>query len=71
MPILHIADAACDELARRGARNPAVGVIGTRGTLAAGFHQERLAARGLRALSSSESDLNEFVLPAIAAVEAK
>src|ERR671937_468722 len=67
-PILHIADAACDALARRGG-SPTVGVIGTRGTIAAGFYQERLTARGLQVVLSSDSDLTDFVLPAIAAVK--
>ena len=69
VPLLHIAVAACDELAQRGVNATAVGVIGTRGTITAGFYQERLAARGIRALLSSEVDLTEFVLPAIAAVK--
>lgn len=69
LPIIHIADAACDELAARvpGARG--VGLIATKGTIAAGFFQQRLAARGLAVVTSTEREQDEWVLPAIAAVK--
>ncbi|HXF67998.1 MAG TPA: amino acid racemase, partial [Burkholderiales bacterium] len=38
LPILHIADAACAALERRGVRGAAVGLLATSGTLAAGFY---------------------------------
>ena len=69
VPIMHIADAACDVLAAQGLDAPTVGLIATKGTIAAGFFQRRLAARGMRVLLNSDIDQNECVLPAIAAVK--
>lgn len=70
LPILHIADAACDLLAERGVNAGRVGLIATDGTLAAGFFQQRFAARGLDCLVSSREDQQALVLPAIRAVKA-
>lgn len=69
VPVLHIADAACDMLERRGIRGEAVGLMATRGTLAAGFYQQRLKSRGYRPLLNTEADQREFVLPGIACVK--
>lgn len=65
LPIVHIADAALAELASRCPRNATVGLIGTRGTLAAGFFQRRLAAQGYRCIVNSEADQEQLVLAAI------
>lgn len=70
LPILHIADAACDALAERGISRGSIGLIATEGTLAAGFFQQRFAARGLECIVSTRSDQDQLVLPAIAAVKA-
>ncbi|MBX3664918.1 MAG: aspartate/glutamate racemase family protein [Burkholderiales bacterium] len=70
LPILHIADAACDLLAERGITAGSVGLIGTEGTLQAGFFQQRLAARGLGCIIGSAEDRQRLMLPAIAAVKA-
>jgi aspartate racemase len=43
-PVLHIADAAAAEIQRRGLRK--VGLLSTRGTIAAGFYQRRLDGLG-------------------------
>lgn len=69
MPVLHIADAACAELDRRrlGARR--VGLMGTDGTLAAGFLQARLSVRGLEAVLNTAEEQTLWVSPAIAAVK--
>lgn len=69
LPIIHIADAACAELSARGIAPDTVGIIATSGTLAAGFFQRRLADRGLRCLTSSVTDQETLVLPAIACVK--
>ena len=69
LPIIHIADAALAELAARRVAGNTVGLIATKGTLAAGFFQERLAARGLQPITNSDMDIDEFVLPAIAHVK--
>lgn len=68
LPIFHIADAACDELALRGAVRSA-GLVATQGTIAAGFFQQRLEARGLGCVLNTADDQERLVLPAIAAVK--
>lgn len=70
LPILHIADAACAALAARGIHGGGIGLIATEGTLAAGFFQQRLKARGLDCIVSTRADQDRLVLPAIAAVKA-
>ena len=69
LPILHIADAACAQFGARGIRADTVGLIATRGTLAAGFFQERLAARGYRCIANTPDDLDMLVQPAIECVK--
>ena len=66
----HIADAVCDLLAARGLTTGTVGLLGTDGTVAAGFFQQRFAARGLSCVVSSRPDQDALVLPAIACVKA-
>ena len=68
VPILHIADATCDELARMD-HVRTVGLIATKGTVAAQFFQQRLSARGVVCLLSSDEEQDELVLPAIVAVK--
>ena len=70
LPILHIADAVCDLLAERGITTGTIGLIGTDGTIKAGFFQSRFAARGLGCITSSRADQEQLVLPAIACVKA-
>ena len=65
MPMLHIADAACVDLA--GVQR--IGLLATQGTIAAGFYQARLAARGVECLLSSEDEQRTLVLPAIECVK--
>lgn len=62
VPILHIADAACDALTSQVKR---VGLITTNGTIAAGFYQSRLQARGMECLLCDAVDQQQLVLPAI------
>jgi len=70
LPILHIADAVCDMLAERGITAGKIGLLGTDGTIKAGFFQQRFAARGLDCVLSTRADQDGLVLPAIAAVKA-
>ncbi len=65
LPIVHIADAALAALAGRCAPGATIGLIGTRGTLAAGFFQQRLAAHGYRCIVNSDADQAQLVLTAI------
>lgn len=69
VPIVHIADAALTELALRCPGGESIGLIGTKGTLAAGFFQRRLAVRGYRCIESPVTDLDRLVLPAIDCVK--
>ncbi len=69
VPILHIADATCDELLAHAPGASRVGLIATKGTVAAQFFQERLRARGIECLLSTEGEQDELVLPAIVAVK--
>ncbi len=67
LPILHIADAACDALAGQTIKR--VGLLATQGTVAAGFYQSRLHARGAECLLSSDEEQRMLVLPAIECVK--
>jgi aspartate racemase len=69
-PIVHIADAAIALLARRGVSTGRIGVIGTAGTIAAGFYQERLRARGYESVVNTESEFKEWFTPGCYAVKA-
>ena len=69
LPIIHIADAALAALEARRITGKTVGLIATTGTLAAGFFQQRLAARGFRYLTNSDVDIDALVLPAIVHVK--
>jgi aspartate racemase len=70
LPILHIVDAAADELARLGVRGGAIGVMGTAGTLAMRLYQDRLAERGYDCLIPPDTEMSALVTPGIAAVKA-
>lgn len=70
LPVLHIADAACATLNERGFNSGKIGLIGTEGTVKAGFFQSRFAAHGLDCLVSSSADQDQLVLPAINCVKA-
>jgi aspartate racemase len=69
LPVIHIADAALDELELKRMAGRTVGLIATKGTLAARFFQERLAARDYQSIVNSEHDIDELVLPAIVLVK--
>jgi aspartate racemase len=67
VPLLHIADSACAAL---GSDIANVGLLGTNGTLAAGFYQQRLAARGYVCLTNKEEEQERWVMPGIDLVKA-
>ena len=69
VPIVHIAEATCDALIENRPNVKQVGLIATKGTVAANFFQERLAAHGIACLVSTEEEQDELVLPAIEAVK--
>src|SRR5689334_7489708 len=69
VPIVHIADATCDALLAQAPDAKVVGLIATRGTVAANFFQARLAARGIECLLSTDEEQAELVSPSIKAVK--
>jgi aspartate racemase len=69
LPILHIVEAAADDL-RRVAPRGTVGVMGTAGTLAMRLYQDRLEALGWQVITPDDDEMATRVTPAIAAVKA-
>lgn len=70
LPILHIVEAAADELLRLGIAKGTIGLMATTGTLAMRLYQGRLAARGYECLVPSEEEMTRIVMPAIGLVKA-
>ena len=70
LPILHIVDAAAEDLARQGIHDGVIGVMGTAGTLAMGLYQQRLGARGFTCITPEKDEMARLVTPAIAQVKA-
>lgn len=70
LPILHIVDAAAEELARLGLRAGRIGLMGTEGTLAMRLYQDRLDQRGYEVIVPEEAAMARLVTPAIATVKA-
>jgi aspartate racemase len=70
VPILHIVDAAAEELRRLGIRAGRIGVMGTQGTLAMRLYQVRLEAQGWDCIVPTQQEMDRLVTPAIALVKA-
>jgi aspartate racemase len=70
LPILHIVDAAAEELRRQGIASGPIGVMGTAGTLAMRLYQDRLERLGYSCLTPDEATMERLVTPAIAEVKA-
>jgi aspartate racemase len=70
VPILHIVDAAADDLARQAVPPGPVGLLATEGTLAMRLYPERFAERGVEVMEPAARVMAELVTPAIAAVKA-
>lgn len=70
LPILHIIDAAAEDLRRQGVVPGLVGVMGTATTLAMRLYQDRLETLGWPCLQPSDDEMTRLVNPAIAAVKA-
>ena len=70
LPILHIVDAAADDLARQGITEGPVGIMGTAGTLAMRLYQQRLEQWAYTCMVPNEALMNRLVTPAIALVKA-
>jgi aspartate racemase len=70
LPILHIVDAAAEDLARQGITRGRIGVMGTAGTLAMRLFQPRLEALGYEVIVPEEAEMRSLVSPGIALVKA-
>lgn len=68
-PILHIVDATLDALSQAEDKPQRVGVIATKGTLEAGWYQERLAALGIEAIVPTFEELEHWFVPGCYAVK--
>ena len=69
LPVLHIVDAVADELTRRLPPGATVGIVGTACTHAMRLYEARLEPRGWRCLVPSDTEIEQSVMPAIAAVK--
>jgi aspartate racemase len=70
LPILHIVEAAADELFRLGLTGGPIGLLATKGTLAMRLYQDRLEGRGYECLVPPEAEMDSVVMPAIDQVKA-
>lgn len=70
LPILHIVEAAGDELRRLGIAGGPVGLLATKGTLAMRLYQQRLEGRGYDCLLPPAEEMDRVVMPAIELVKA-
>ncbi|MEN0580052.1 amino acid racemase [Phytobacter palmae] len=68
-PILHIVDATLDALLTVAKKPERVGIIATKGTLDAGWYQQRLAAQGIESITPTEDELAEWFVPGCYAVK--
>lgn len=69
-PVLHIVDAAAQDLRAAGIRPGRIGLMGTAATLALRIYQDRLASLGWDCLEPDETEMREQVQPAIDLVKA-
>ncbi len=70
LPILHIVDAAAEELRRQGVPPGPIGVLGTAATLAMRLYQDHLEALGWACLVPDAAEMARLVTPAITLVKA-
>ncbi len=70
LPILHIVDAAVDDLRRQEVPPGPVGVLGTAATLSMRLYQDQLEALGWPCVTPNKAEMARWVSPAIAAVKA-
>lgn len=68
-PILHIVDATLEALAQSDDKPSRVGIIATKGTLDAGWYQQRLAAQGIKVLEPTAEELTQWFVPGCYAVK--
>ena len=70
VPFLHIADTALAAISTANQAGARLGLLGTRGTLKAGFYQQRFTAHRVDCIISTPEEQEHFVDPAIKAIKA-
>lgn len=70
LPILHIIDAAAEDLRRQHLAPGPIGVMGTAATLEMRLYQDQLGALGWPCLQPGADEMERLVTPAIASVKA-
>jgi aspartate racemase len=70
IPILHIVDAAADDMRRIGIKRGTIGLMGTPATLAMRLYQDRLGVQGWDIIEPDGDQMDRLVIPAIASVKA-
>lgn len=68
-PILHIVDATVEALVQTAKKPQRVGIIATKGTLDAGWFQQRLAGLGIESITPDEDELAQWFVPGCYAVK--
>jgi len=68
-PILHIVDATLAALEQEANTPQRVGIIATKGTLDAGWYQQKLAARGIEVIEPTPEELAQWFVPGCYAVK--
>jgi aspartate racemase len=70
VPVLHIVDAAANDLRRLGVGQGTIGLMGTQATLNMRLYQERLSGQGWDCMTPNQDQMDRLVTPAIALVKA-
>ncbi len=70
LPILHIVDAAAEDLRRLRIGPGKIGLMGTAATLAMRLYQERLSSQGWDCIVPDDDQMARYVSPSIALVKA-
>lgn len=70
VPLLHIVESACDDLARLGVHSGCIGLMGTAATLKLGLYQGPLEARGYSVLLPTQDEITSLSVAAIELVKA-
>ncbi|MCU6678452.1 cysteate racemase [Leclercia tamurae] len=68
-PILHIVDATLAALEQEANTPQRVGIIATKGTLDAGWYQQKLAAQGIEVVEPTPEELTQWFVPGCYAVK--
>ncbi|HEX7386735.1 MAG TPA: amino acid racemase [Castellaniella sp.] len=69
-PILHIVDAVIHDLQRQQTLQGTIGLLGTPATLKTRLYQNRLESAGYKPIIPTQTEIQELLVPAIAAVKA-